>query len=133
MTDDAFMPLHSATAAADRATARARVAGPSRPPASVPSSHGRTSVSGTKIQGSIAICRNSPDMWPMMLSATGDIAYARPAAARVPCVPMPIRPASRTVPAKAAMSSTPIHSRCTIHPSTRSSLSNSKNGPIGNR
>ena len=91
------------------------------------------SVSGTRIQGSIAICRNSPDMWPTMLSAMGDIAYARPATARVPSVPMPIRPASRTVPAKAATSSTPIHSRCAIHPCTDSSLSNSKNGPIGKR
>ena len=69
------------------------------------------SASGTRIQGSIAIGRNSPDISPTMLSAMGDIAYARPAAARVPCVPMPIRPASRTVPAKAAMSSTAIHSR----------------------
>ena len=91
------------------------------------------SASGTRIQGSIAIGRNSPDMWPTMLSAMGDIAYARPAAVRVPGVPMPIRPASFTVPAKAATSSKPIHSRCTIHPGTDSSPSTLKNGPIGNR
>ncbi len=127
------MPLHSATAAAERATARARVAGGSRPASPLPLSHGRMSASGTRIQGSIAIGRNSPDIWPTMLSAMGDIAYARPAAARVPCVPMPIRPASLAVPVKAAMSSRPIHSRCTIHPSTDSSLSTLKNGPIGNR
>src|SRR5689334_12267814 len=71
--DAAFIPLHSATATAERATARARADGPGYP-APVPRRHGRESVSGTRIQGSIAIGRNSPDIVPMMASAAGDSA-----------------------------------------------------------
>src|SRR5581483_612516 len=71
--DAAFIPLHSATAAAERATARARADGPGYP-APVPRRQGRASVSGITIQGSSVIGRNSPDIEPAMLSAAGDSA-----------------------------------------------------------
>ena len=61
MVDAALMPLHSATATADRAAARAGPVVPAAAPAS-----------GSKIQGSIAIGRNSPDSSPSMPSAMGD-------------------------------------------------------------
>ena len=91
------------------------------------------SVSGTMIQGISAIGRNSPEVWPSMLSAIGDSAYARPAASRVPGVPMTIREASRTAPPNAAISKAASHSRCVTQPGTVSSRASSKNGPIGNR
>ena len=57
----AFIPLHSATATADRAAARAGETWPRTAPAS-----------GSRIHGSIAIGRNSADVAPSMLSAIGD-------------------------------------------------------------
>ena len=57
----ALMPLHNATATADRAAARAGPVVPAAAPAS-----------GSRTQGSIAIGRNSPDSSPSMLSAIGD-------------------------------------------------------------
>src|SRR6516225_10679554 len=90
----ALVPLHSATATADRAAARAGLA------AAVPAAP----ASGMMIQGAMACGRYSPEYSPSIVSAMGDRAYAKPAAARVHGAPMPSRPASRAVPAKAAMS-----------------------------
>src|SRR5579859_3881429 len=137
MVDAAFAPLHSATATADCAAclysgfsqllaAEARGVGGVVPPGSEP-------ASGTRIHGSIAICRNSPDTWPSRPSAIGDSAYARPAAALLPGVPMSSRPASLLTPLNATIISAASHSRCAIQPSMDSKRRNAKNGPIGNR